>query len=301
MHKAKVIDGKRLAWQLRRRVKVCCQELRDRYSLVPGLAVILVGHDPASEIYVRNKERMASEVGIRSFRYDLGWDVQEREVLELVGSLNRDPSVNGILVQLPLPKAISTAAIMRSIRADKDVDGFHENNVGRLWIGYDGLQPCTPSGCLMLLRQVVGDLTGLHAVVVGASNIVGKPLAGLLLKAGCTVTVGHVYTTDLPAVCRSGDLLLVAVGKPGLVRGDWIKPGATVVDIGVNRVTSDVDGKQLVVGDVVFEEALAVAGAVTPVPGGVGPMTIAYLLRNTLFATCEQRGIEIDRCGGAIE
>jgi methylenetetrahydrofolate dehydrogenase (NADP+)/methenyltetrahydrofolate cyclohydrolase len=269
---AALIDGKAHAQALRDRVKAGV----GRLSRAPGLAVVLVGDDPASAVYVRAKGKACLEVGIASFEHRLPADTQQATLLSLVGQLNADPAVDGILVQLPLPGHIDSNAVIATIDPDKDVDGFHPVNVGRLASGLDGFVPCTPLGCLMLLKATLGDLSGLEAVVVGRSNIVGKPMAQLLLGANATVTIAHSRSRHLFALCRRADILVAAVGRPEMIRGDWVKPGATVIDVGINRV----NGK--LVGDVAFSEVAAHAGAITPVPGGVGPMTIACLLANTL-------------------
>ncbi len=252
-------------------------------GVIPGLAVVLVGDDPASEVYVRNKARTTREVGMASFEHRLPADTTEADLLALVAALNADPAVHGILVQLPLPRHIDSARVLDAISPDKDVDGFHVINAGRLAAGLPGLVPCTPLGCLLMLKAELGDLSGARAVVLGRSNIVGKPMAALLLRESCTVTVAHSRTQDLAGECRRADILVAAVGRPEMVRGDWIKPGATVLDVGINRVPA-ASGKTRLVGDVAFAEAVEVAGRITPVPGGVGPMTIACLLRNTLAA-----------------
>lgn len=289
---ARVIEGRALAARLIQHVQHQVRALARVHSVTPGLAVIQVGTDPASRVYVRNKRRRTLEAGMSSFDYDLPGDTSQSRLLELIDEVNGDSGVNGILVQLPLPPQMDSAVIEKAVDPTKDVDGFHEVNVGRLWSGAQGLVPCTPLGCMALLRHVVGDLSGLHAVVVGCSNIVGKPLAGLLLAAHCTVTMAHEYTRDLPAISRSADILVVAVGHAEMVHSDWIKPGATVIDVGINRIV-DSQGRTRLVGDVAFDEACGVAGAITPVPGGVGPMTIAYLLHNTVVATCRQHGLAV--------
>jgi len=252
-------------------------------GVVPGLAVVLVGEDAASQVYVRNKARATKEAGMASFEYRLPADTAESALLALVSELNDDPAVHGILVQLPLPRHIDSAHVLDAISPDKDVDGFHVINAGRLATGLPGLVPCTPLGCLLMLKAEHGDLSGARAVVLGRSNIVGKPMAALLLRENCTVTIAHSRTRDLAQECRRADILVAAVGRPEMVRGDWIKPGATVLDVGINRVARE-DGRTRLVGDVAFAEAVEVAGRITPVPGGVGPMTIACLLRNTLTA-----------------
>ena len=285
------IDGKAFAAELRGRVATAVSRLRSSHGLIPGLAVVLVGEDPASEVYVRNKGKQTVEVGMASFEHRLSDQTTERELLVLIDQLNSDPTVHGILVQLPLPAQINTHAVINAIDPDKDVDGFHLINVGRLTTGESGLVPCTPLGCMMLLRAYAGDLSGQNAVIVGRSNIVGKPMAALLLAAHCTVTVAHSRTKDLTDVCRQADILIAAVGRAEMIQGDWIKPGATVIDVGINRIDGE-NGKKRLVGDVEFASASAVAGAITPVPGGVGPMTIACLLRNTVQAACAVNGVD---------
>jgi methylenetetrahydrofolate dehydrogenase (NADP+)/methenyltetrahydrofolate cyclohydrolase len=286
-----IIDGKEFAAELRERVANAVSRLESSHGLIPGLAVVLVGEDPASEVYVRNKGKQTVEVGMASFEHRLSDQTTERELLVLIDQLNSDPTVHGILVQLPLPAQINTHAVINAIDPDKDVDGFHLINVGRLTTGESGLVPCTPLGCMMLLRAYAGDLSGQNAVIVGRSNIVGKPMAALLLAAHCTVTVAHSRTKDLTDVCRQADILIAAVGRAEMIQGDWIKPGATVIDVGINRIDGE-NGKKRLVGDVEFASASAVAGAITPVPGGVGPMTIACLLRNTVQAACAANGID---------
>jgi methylenetetrahydrofolate dehydrogenase (NADP+)/methenyltetrahydrofolate cyclohydrolase len=287
-----IIDGKAFAEKLRKQVGGKVAALKAQHGITPGLAVVLVGEHPASQVYVRNKAKQTREAGMNSFEYKLDAGASEKDLLELVSKLNVDPSVNGILVQLPLPEQIRAEQVLTAIDPAKDVDGFHVINAGRLATGQDALVACTPLGCLMLLKDRLGDLTGLNAVVVGRSNIVGKPMAQLLLKENCTVTVAHSRTRDLPAVCRGADILIAAVGRPKMIKGDWIKQGATVIDVGINRIERE-DGKTRLVGDVDFEAAVEHAGAITPVPGGVGPMTIACLLLNTLTACCRQHGIEV--------
>jgi methylenetetrahydrofolate dehydrogenase (NADP+) / methenyltetrahydrofolate cyclohydrolase len=292
MTDARLIDGKAFAAVLRARVTDAVAQVKEAHGLKPGLAVVLVGEDPASEVYVRNKRKQTAECGMESIEHTLPADVSEAALLDLVGRLNRDPAVHGILVQLPLPKHIDPDKVIDAIDPAKDVDGFHVINAGRLATGGKAMVPCTPLGCLMLLKDRLGDLTGMEAVIVGRSNIVGKPMAALLLRENCTVTVAHSRTRDLPAVCRRADILVAAVGRAEMIRGDWIKPGATVIDVGINRIPrADGSGKTRLVGDVCFAEAAAVAGAITPVPGGVGPMTIACLLKNTLTAACRQAGV----------
>jgi methylenetetrahydrofolate dehydrogenase (NADP+) / methenyltetrahydrofolate cyclohydrolase len=286
---AKVIDGKAFAADVRARVQTQVAKLREAHGIQPGLAVVLVGEDPASKVYVRNKQASTIEVGMLSFEHRLPANTAEADLLALVQDLNADPQVHGILVQLPLPAHLNSELIINSIDPAKDVDGFHISNVGLLGTGQKAMVPCTPLGCLMMLRDHHGKLAGLNAVVVGRSNIVGKPMAQLLLGDSCTVTIAHSRTKDLAAVCRGADILVAAVGRPEMITGDFIKPGATVIDVGINRIERD--GKSKLVGDVDFESAKAVAGAITPVPGGVGPMTIACLLANTLTACCRANGL----------
>jgi methylenetetrahydrofolate dehydrogenase (NADP+) / methenyltetrahydrofolate cyclohydrolase len=286
---AALIDGKAVAAALRARVMAAVRGLADDHGIVPGLAVVLVGDDPASEVYTSAKKRMTAETGMRSIDHRLPASTSQAELLALIAGLNGDPEVHGILVQLPLPPQIDPHAVIAAIDPDKDVDGFHPLNVGRIAIGLPALAPCTPEGCIVLAKTVHASLAGLEALVIGRSTIVGKPLAQLLIAESATVTVAHSKTRDLPAVSRRADLVFAAIGRPELVRGDWIKPGATVIDVGTNRVLRD--GKYRIVGDVAFAEAREVAGAITPVPGGVGPMTIACLLANTVRAACAQAGL----------
>jgi methylenetetrahydrofolate dehydrogenase (NADP+) / methenyltetrahydrofolate cyclohydrolase len=287
---AKIIDGKAVANELRGRVAIEAKFLAEKLGRMPGLAVVFVGDNPASEVYVRNKARSTVDLGMASFEHKLPATTSESELLELVLTLSGDLKIDGILVQLPLPAQIDPVRILNAISPAKDVDGFSPLNAGKLASGIPALVPCTPLGCVMLAKTVHPSLAGLEAVVVGRSNIVGKPLAQLLLAENATVTIAHSKTKELPAVCRRADLLFVAIGKPEFVRGDWIKPGATVIDVGINRVPGP-GGKQRVVGDIAFEEAVKVAGAITPVPGGVGPMTIACLLANTLRAAAMRAGL----------
>lgn len=281
------IDGKAFAAGLRAEIGRAVAGLKAAHGVTPGLAVVLVGADPASQVYVRNKDKAVTEVGMVSFPHHLPATTSQAALLDLVRTLNTDPRVHGILVQLPLPRGLDAQEVLNTIDPAKDVDGFHPVNAGRLASGLPGLVPCTPLGSMMLLRSVQPQLAGLHAVVVGRSNIVGKPVAQLLLQADCTVTIAHSRTRDLPAICRQADILVAAVGRPEMVRGDWIKPGALVIDVGINRIDL-ADGKTRLVGDVAFNEVVPHAAAITPVPGGVGPMTIACLLRNTLQAACMQ-------------
>jgi len=291
MADSNIIDGKAFAAKVRESVARRVKLLKEKHGLTPGLAVVLVGENPASEVYVRNKARQTVEVGLNSFKHELDENTSEKDLLALVARLNADPKVHGILVQLPLPKQIDSQKILDAIDPAKDVDGFHAMNAGKLWTGGKAMVPCTPLGCLMMLKDRLGDLSGKNAVVVGRSNIVGKPMAALLLNESCTVTIAHSRTKDLPGVCRGADILVAAVGRPEMIKGDWVKPGAAVIDVGINRVDLP-DGKSRLVGDVEFASAAKVAGAITPVPGGVGPMTIACLLVNTLTAACRQAGIE---------
>jgi len=285
---AAIIDGKAFAQRLRQRIAAEVARLAGQ-GVTPGLAVVLVGEDPASQVYVRSKGKQTVEVGMRSFEYRLAADSDEATLLALVDRLNSDPEVHGILVQLPLPAHLNAETVINRIDPAKDVDGFHISNVGLLGTGQKAMVPCTPLGCLLMLREHHGSLAGLEAVVVGRSNIVGKPMAQLLLGESCTVTVAHSRTRDLAAVCQRADILVAAVGRAEMVPGDWIKPGATVIDVGINRVERG--GKSVLVGDVDFASAVQVAGAITPVPGGVGPMTIACLLANTVTAACRAHGL----------
>jgi methylenetetrahydrofolate dehydrogenase (NADP+) / methenyltetrahydrofolate cyclohydrolase len=289
---ATLIDGKAAAAALRTRVAAEVRRLAAAHGLSPGLAVVLVGHNPASESYVASKERMTTEVGMRSFDHRLPATASEAELLDLVTRLNRDPAVHGILVQLPLPPRIDPHHVVAAVDPGKDVDGFHPMNVGRLALGLPGLAPCTPLGCIVLAKSVHASLEGLDAVVIGRSISVGRPVAQLLLAENATVTVAHSKTRNLPELCRRADLVVTAIGRPAIVKRDWIKPGATVVDVGINRVAGD-GGKQRIVGDVAFAEVCEVAGAITPVPGGVGPMTIACLLANTIRAACAAAGLPV--------
>jgi methylenetetrahydrofolate dehydrogenase (NADP+)/methenyltetrahydrofolate cyclohydrolase len=287
---ARIIDGKAIAADLRAKVAAEVKRLAGAHGLVPGLAVVLVGSDPASEVYVRSKGRETVAAGMRSFDHRLAADTSEAELLTLVQRLNADPTVHGILVQLPLPRHIDAQRVIEAIDPGKDIDGFHPMNAGRLATGLPALAPCTPVGCIRLAQSVHASLAGLDAVVIGRSNIVGKPLAQLLLNENATVTIAHSKTRALAEVCRRADLLFAAVGRPEMVKRDWIKPGATVIDVGINRVAGE-GGKSRLVGDVAFAEAAEVAGAITPVPGGVGPMTIACLLVNTVRAACAIHGL----------
>lgn len=296
MTRAKIIDGKAFATTLKSRIQNDVETLKQVHSVVPGLAVVLVGEDAASEVYVRSKRKQTAEVGMSSYAHNLPPNTTQSELLARIEDLNGDSRVNGILVQLPLPEHISDGAVINAIDPRKDVDGFHVINIGRLWTGEEALVPCTPLGCSMLLKDHLGDLSGKHAVVIGRSNIVGKPMASLLVRENCTVTIAHSRTRNLPEVCRTADILVAATGRPEMVRGDWVKPGATVIDVGINRVrVPDSDsGSTKLVGDVCYDEAVQVAGAITPVPGGVGPMTIACLLQNTVTAACRQNGIKLE-------
>ena len=283
MAAAAIIDGKAIAAALRREVAAGVEKLKAGRGVTPGLAVVLVGEDPASQVYVRTKAEATREAGMLSFEHRLPASTPEAELLALIGSLNARPEVHGILVQLPLPRQIDATRVIEAIDPAKDVDGFHPVNVGRLATGADGIAPCTPAGCLILAKSVRPSLEGLEAVVIGRSNIVGKPMAQLLLAENCTVTIAHSKTRDLPAVVRRADLVVAAVGRAEMVRGGWIKPGAIVIDVGIQRVAGP-EGKSRLVGDVAFAEAVQVARAITPVPGGVGPMTVACLIQNALSA-----------------
>ncbi len=286
---ARIIDGKAFAAKVRTQVQAHVARLKAEHGLVPGLAVVLVGEDPASQVYVRAKGKQTAEVGMNSYEHRLDRATSEADLLALIARLNADPQVHGILVQLPLPKHLNEDLVINSIDPAKDVDGFHISNVGRLATGQKSMVPCTPLGCLMMLRDHHGTLAGMNAVVVGRSNIVGKPMAHLLLRDSCTVTIAHSRTRELEQVCRRADILVAAVGRAEMITGDHVKPGATVIDVGINRIERD--GKTMLVGDVHFAGAAAVAGAITPVPGGVGPMTIACLLANTLTAACRANGL----------
>ncbi|MGX1692743.1 bifunctional methylenetetrahydrofolate dehydrogenase/methenyltetrahydrofolate cyclohydrolase FolD [Brevundimonas sp. S1H14] len=301
--RASLIDGKAFSQTLVERVAAAAARLESAHGVKPGLAVVIVGEDPASQLYVRNKGETTLKAGMRSDTHRLPVETTQDELLALIASLNADAGIHGILVQLPLPKHIDSSAVLDAISPDKDVDGFHVVNAGRLAVGLPGMIPCTPLGSLMLLKDQLGDLSGLNAVIVGRSNIVGKPMAQLLLGESCTVTIAHSRTRDLPALCRTADVLVAAVGRPEMIKGDWIKPGATVIDVGINRVPSRdpvkaAEGKTRVVGDVDFNEAIEVASRITPVPGGVGPMTIACLLANTYTAACRAAGVEPEDLNG---
>ena len=287
---SKLIDGKAFAADVRKRVAEKVDVLKGEQGITPGLAVVLVGEDPASQVYVKNKHKSTVEVGMNSFEHRLPADTSEADLLALVDQLNADPSVHGILCQLPLPKHLNEELVINSILPEKDVDGFHISNVGLLGTGQKAMVPCTPLGCLMMLRDHHGSLSGLHAVVVGRSNIVGKPMANLLLRDSCTVTIAHSRTKEIEALCASADILVAAVGRPEMITGDWVKNGATVIDVGINRIDKPEGGTKLV-GDCHFESCAEKAGAITPVPGGVGPMTIACLLANTLTACCRANNL----------
>ena len=287
---AKLIDGKLYAEGLRKRIAEAVALLKKEHELTPGLAVVLVGEDPASKVYVANKAKQTVEVGMNSWEHKMPANTSEADLLSMVQRLNDDPSVHGILVQMPVPKHIDSAKVLNTIDPAKDVDGFHVVNVGKLSTGQDALVACTPTGCVMLAKDTLGDLSGLNAVVIGRSNIVGKPVAQLLLAENCTVTIAHSRSKDLAAIVRGADLVIAAVGRPEMVKGDWIKPGACVIDVGINRIERD--GKNKLVGDCDFASCEAVAGSITPVPGGVGPMTIACLLHNTVKAACAIKGIQ---------
>ncbi|MEE9454308.1 MAG: bifunctional methylenetetrahydrofolate dehydrogenase/methenyltetrahydrofolate cyclohydrolase FolD [Paracoccaceae bacterium] len=291
---ADIIDGKAFAASVRAKVTTHVARLKADHNIIPGLAVVLVGEDPASEVYVRNKGKQTLECGMRSFEHKLPADTPEATVLALIDTLNNDPGVHGILCQLPLPDHIDEGKVINAVAPEKDVDGFHIFNVGRLATGQKSMVPCTPLGCLMLLRDRHGSLSGLNAVVVGRSNIVGKPMAQLLLNDSCTVTIAHSRTKDIQEICRRADILIAAVGRAQMITADWVKPGATVIDVGINRIAAPEKGvgKMRLVGDVDFASVAKVAGAITPVPGGVGPMTIACLLANTLTACCRTNGLD---------
>ncbi len=294
-----IIDGKQHAINLRERIKIATDNLISEYGITPGLAVVLVGNDPASEIYVRNKGIQTKEAGMESLEFRLAEDTSEDNLLKKVQELNENDSVNGILVQFPVPNHMSQQRIIETILPSKDVDGLHPVNAGYLASGLRGMVPCTPQGSALLIKETLGDLSGLHAVVVGRSNLVGKPIAQLLLKENCTVTVCHSRTKNLKEVCLSADILVAAVGIPELVKGDWVSPGTTIIDVGINRLDAPEKGlgKTKLVGDVDYDGAIKNATSITPVPGGVGPMTIACLLLNTLIATCEQNNIEFSKLG----
>jgi methylenetetrahydrofolate dehydrogenase (NADP+) / methenyltetrahydrofolate cyclohydrolase len=293
MTDANLIDGKAIAADVRAIVAQQVAALKASHDLTPGLAVVLVGEDPASHIYVRNKGKQTVAAGMQSFEFKLPVDTSQDDLMAQVAALNADPAVHGILVQMPLPGHLDENAVVNAINPDKDVDGLHPVNAGRLSLGQDGMVPCTPQGCMILLDRAGATLEGATAVVIGRSKLVGKPMAQLLLGANATVTMAHSRTRDLAAVCRGADILVAAVGRPEMVRGDWIKPGATVIDVGMNRLDAPDGGKAKLVGDVAFDEAAGVARAITPVPGGVGPMTIACLLLNTVTAACRQAGIAV--------
>jgi methylenetetrahydrofolate dehydrogenase (NADP+)/methenyltetrahydrofolate cyclohydrolase len=291
MSGAQIIDGKQIAANVRAEVAAEVTRLQKEHGLKPGLAVVLVGEDPASKVYVANKAKQTVEVGMNSWEHRLPAETSEADVLALVDKLNNDPACHGILVQLPLPKHINSEKVLNSINPDKDVDGFHPVNVGRLWVGERALVPCTPTGSIILAKSVQSNLSGLDAVVIGRSNIVGKPVAALLLRENCTVTIAHSRTKNIEDVVKRADLVIAAVGIPEMVKASWIKPGATIIDVGINRVPSE-NGKTKLVGDVAYAECAQVAGAITPVPGGVGPMTIACLLRNAAQAAAMLAGVK---------
>ncbi|HIM25112.1 MAG TPA: bifunctional methylenetetrahydrofolate dehydrogenase/methenyltetrahydrofolate cyclohydrolase FolD [Rhodospirillales bacterium] len=295
MSEAEIIDGKAFAQRVRERVTAAVATLKADHNIVPGLTVVLVGEDPASQVYVCNKGKQTAAAGMESNTIRLDSATTEQDLLDLIETLNGDDAVHGILVQLPLPDQIDEAKVIAAIDPDKDVDGFHVVNVGRLWTGAEAPVPCTPYGCLQMLKETLGELKGKRALVLGRSNIVGKPMSALLLAEHCTVTIAHSRTVDLGERCREADILIAAVGQPQMVPGSWIKPGATVIDVGINRIDAPEkgEGKTRLVGDVNFEEAQQVAAHITPVPGGVGPVTIANLLRNTVIAACRQKGLDV--------
>ncbi len=288
---ADIIDGNAFASDLRNKIANKVKLLKSKHQITPGLAVVLLGEDPASEVYVRNKGKQTIEVGMNSYTHKLAADTTQNDLLNLIEALNRDQKVHGILVQLPLPEQINSESVINAINPEKDVDGFHFLNIGRLAVGAEAIISCTPLGCLMLLKDQIDDLSGKRAIVVGRSNIVGKPMASLLVKENCTVTIAHSRTLDLAEECKRADILVAAVGQPQMIKGDWIKPGAIVIDVGVNRIKNSA-GKNILVGDVEYVSASKVAAAITPVPGGVGPMTIACLLHNTLRQACRIHHIE---------
>jgi methylenetetrahydrofolate dehydrogenase (NADP+)/methenyltetrahydrofolate cyclohydrolase len=288
---ASIIDGKLIAAELRGRVAAEVTRVKNEHGITPGLAVVLVGSDPASEVYVRSKHKQTQDAGMASFEHKLPADVAQAELIALVQKLNADPTVHGILVQLPLPKGLDTDAVVNAIDPAKDVDGLHPTNAGRLASGMPALSPCTPLGCIILTKSVHASLAGMNAIVIGRSNLVGRPLVQLLLNENATVTIAHSKSRDLAKLCAQADLVYAAVGRPEMVRGDWIKPGATVIDVGINRLPGT-EGKTRLVGDVAYQEALQTAGAITPVPGGVGQMTVACLLVNTLRAACAIHGLK---------
>lgn len=292
MTQAKIIDGKAFSAKVREEIKSKVKSLQEKFNVNPGLAVVLVGEDPASQVYVRNKGKQTVEAGMESFEIKLSADISQEELIAKVKELNSDPKVNGILVQLPLPKHMDERTVINTIAPEKDVDGFHIINTGLLATGQDCIVPCTPLGCILMLKDTLGDLSGKKAIVIGRSNIVGKPMAQLLLKESCTVTIAHSRTKNIEEECKQADIVVAAVGIPEMVKGSWIKEGAAVIDVGINRVETE-DGKYKLTGDVEFDSAVEVAGAITPVPGGVGPMTIACLLRNTLEVTCKQNNIDL--------
>ena len=299
MENEKIIDGKKLAAEIRSKVKILSDEFKAKTNLTPGLAVVLVGENPASKVYVKNKIKQTEEVGFKSFEYKLPIDTPEEELLNIVDSLNKNQDVNGILVQLPLPDHINSDKVLDKILPEKDVDGFHAMNVGKLWSGLDALVPCTPLGCSIMIRKIFHDLSGKKAVIVGRSNIVGKPMAALLLKMNATVTIVHSRTKNIEDICKEADILVAAVGVPEMVKGSWVKEGCIVIDVGINRI--DVEGKTKLVGDVDFTQTLDKASLITPVPGGVGPMTIACLLLNTLNATHSQNEMKLPELGSLLE
>ena len=299
MENEKIIDGKKLASEIRGKVKILSDEFKAKTNLTPGLAVVLVGENPASKVYVKNKIKQTEEVGFKSFEYKLPIDTPEEELLNIVDSLNKNKDVNGILVQLPLPDHINSDKVLDKILPEKDVDGFHAMNVGKLWSGLDALVPCTPLGCSIMIRKIFHDLSGKKAVIVGRSNIVGKPMAALLLKMNATVTIVHSRTKNIEDICKEADILVAAVGVPEMVKGSWVKEGCIVIDVGINRI--DVEGKTKLVGDVDFTQTLDKASLITPVPGGVGPMTIACLLLNTLNATHSQNEMKLPELGSLLE
>ena len=299
MENEKIIDGKKLAGEIRGKLKLLGDDFKKKTSITPGLAVVLVGEHPASKVYVKNKIKQTEEVGFKSFEHRLPIDTKEEDLLNIVDSLNKNKDVNGILVQLPLPDHINSDKVLDKILPEKDVDGFHAMNVGKLWSGLDALVPCTPLGCSIMIKKIYNDLSGKNAVIVGRSNIVGKPMASLLLKMNATVTIVHSRTKNIESICKEADILVAAVGVPEMVKGSWIKEDCVVIDVGINRM--EIDGKTKLVGDVDFKEAISKASLITPVPGGVGPMTIACLLVNTLNATHSQNNMQQPELGSLLQ
>lgn len=299
MNENKIIDGKIVSSQIRQKIKILGDKLKSQTGKTPGLAVVLVGENPASRVYVKNKIEKTKEVGFNSIEHKFSEDISEKKLLEIVSKLNSDNSVQGILVQLPLPKHVDSDKVLDSIKPEKDVDGFHAQNVGKLWSGLNSLVPCTPLGCSILIKSISNDLSGKHAVIIGRSNIVGKPMAALLLGMNATVTICHSRTKDLPSVCKDADIIIAAVGIPEMVKKNWVKNNAIIIDVGINRIEKN--NKTILVGDVDYEDCIDVCEKITPVPGGVGPMTIACLLLNTLMASYPQFGLETPDLTSVLE